>query len=64
MNTNPYRLGGIATFLSIALISADTVITGVVSPANVPLSSRLLNSAAYSWANSHSDALCPLRHSS
>jgi len=46
MNTNPYRLGGIAAFLSIALIAADTVITGVVSPANVPLSSRILNSAA------------------
>ncbi len=46
MNTNPYRLGGIAAFLSIALIAADTVITGVISPANVPISSRLLNSAA------------------
>ncbi len=46
MNKNPYRLGGIAAFLSIALIAADTVITGVVSPANVPLSSRILNSAA------------------
>ncbi len=46
MNTNPYRLGGIAAFLSIALIAADTVITGVISPADVPLSSRLLNSAA------------------
>lgn len=46
MNTNLFRLGGIAAFLSIALIVVDTVITGVVSPANVPLSSRLLNSAA------------------
>ena len=46
MKTNLFRLGGIAAFLSIALIVADTVITGVISPANVPLSSRLLNSAA------------------
>lgn len=45
MKTNLFRLGGIAAFLSIALIVADTVITGVISPANVPLSSRLLNSA-------------------
>jgi len=41
-----YRYGGIATFVSIALIIVDTVVTGVVSPANIPLSSRLLNSAA------------------
>ena len=46
MNTTPYRLGGISAFLSIALILVDTIVTGVVSPANVPLSSRLLNSAA------------------
>ncbi len=44
-NQSLYRLGGIAAFVSIALIVADTAITGVVSPANVPLSSRLLNSA-------------------
>lgn len=33
-----YRYGGIATFVSIVLIIVDTVVTGVVSPANVPLS--------------------------
>lgn len=45
-NQSIYRLGGSAAFVIIALVAADTVLTGVVSPANVPLSSRLLNSAA------------------
>jgi hypothetical protein len=45
-NQSVYRLGGIATFVSLALIIVDAAFTGVVSPADVPLSSRLLNSAA------------------
>jgi hypothetical protein len=45
-NQSIFRLGGITTFVSIALIVVDTVVTGVASPANVPLSSRLLNSAS------------------
>lgn len=41
-----FRIGGVSAFLSIALILADTVFTGVASPASVPVSSRIINSAA------------------
>ena len=40
------RLGGLGTFLGIVLILVDTIVTGVTSPASVPISSRVLNSAA------------------
>jgi hypothetical protein len=45
-NNNIFRIGGISAFLGLGFTLADLVITGTTSPDNVPLFSKLMNSAA------------------
>ena len=45
-NKSLYRLGGISAFLGLGFTLADFLTTGVVSPGEVPMLSKLLNSAS------------------
>jgi hypothetical protein len=45
-NKNMFRIGGMAAFLGLGFTLADFLTTGVVSPDEVPMMSKLLNSAS------------------